>query len=543
MTLLQHHILALWLTALSTGGLGLLVFLAGPKKRLNQVFGLYSLAITWWALFESLFVGVSDRASADLLAYLEWPGVMFIAPTFFHTVCLLVNDKSKASRIVLRIAYTLTVFLEFAHLGPNLVIAGLRPVAYTALFSWLTPLGLPIPCLFFLLVNVALFKLYCAYRVAAGQRRTQLCYLLVASVIGYLGGSADWLLIFGLALPPLNPFGIYCVPLYSLATTYAVFQHRLLDVDIVIRKSVVYSLLVSLLTIGYFGSMYFLERVFQVTFGYSSIRVSLAAFAAMALLFQPLKVLIQHLVDRLIFRAPQQTVAKKLEVYEERAREGDRYKAVATLATGIAHELKNPLTSIKTFLEFFPERHGDPEFREQFQAAVGSAVGRLEQITHGLLDFSKPHPLQAEPVDLKAVLDDVLALTYHELQKKALTVTTAYTHNGSTVQGDASKLKQVFLNLILNAKEAMVSGGTLTVFTGAVNGHLEVHIADTGRGIHPKDIPHLFEPFFSKKAGGHGLGLSIVQGIVREHHGTITVHSTPGRGTTFTVRLPVSAAP
>jgi len=243
--------------------------------------------------------------------------------------------------------------------------------------------------------------------------------------------------------------------------------------------------------------------------------------------------------EELIFRAPQQTIAKKLEVYEERAREGERYRTVATLAAGIGHELKNPLASIQTFLEFFPQRREDPAFCQQFHEVMESEVKRLQQIAQGLMDFSKPQPLDMQPLEVGSVLGDVLVLTKAKLEESAIRVEAAYTHNGSVVMGDATQLKQVFLNLILNAKEAMEQGGTLTIATEAVNGHVEVRIADTGCGIHPKDLPHLFEPFFTRKATGNGLGLSIVQNIIHEHHGTITVQSAPGRGTTFTVRLPM----
>lgn len=540
MTLLQHHALALWLTTLTTAALGLLVFLAEPRRRLNQIFGVYSLSIAWWALFEGLACSAADKASATFFAYLEWPGVMFIAPTFFHTVCLLTENTKNVARIILRVAYVLTVVLVLVHILSNQVVAELRPVAYLPFFTRLTPLGLLVPVIFLILVNLALLKLYQAFRASVGLQRTRLRYLLAASVVGYLGGSADWLPVLGCYIPHLNPFGIYCVPLYSLATAYAIFQHRLLDVNVVIKKSVVYSLVVSLLTTGYFGAVYFLERAFQGVLRYDSPWISLAAFASMALLFQPLKMLVQRMVDFLLFRAPQHTMARRLEIYEAKALEGDRYKAAATFAAGIAHELKNPLTSIKTFLSFLPERHYDHAFREQFQETIGSAVERLEQISKSLLDFSMPRALSMQSVDIKAVLDSVLVLISHDFQLKSLRVEVMYSHNGEVVCGDPLKLQQAFLNLLLNAKDAMAAGGALTIFTGAVNGCLEIHIADTGCGIHPKDIPRLFEPFFSKKADGHGLGLSIVQSILREHRGTASVTSIPGRGTTVTVRLPIA---
>ena len=121
--------------------------------------------------------------------------------------------------------------------------------------------------------------------VSASHRagRTQLKYLFWASLIGYLGGSPDWCLVYGFHIPLINPFGLYGVPCYSIATAYAVLHHRLFDVNVVIRKSLVYSILVTTLTVGYFGMTYLVERLFQTTLGYQSVWLSLTAFALMAL--------------------------------------------------------------------------------------------------------------------------------------------------------------------------------------------------------------------------------------------------------------------
>ena len=543
MTLLQHHLVALGLIVATTTALGLFILLKKRGQAVSLLFIGYMFAVAWWSAWELWGQFSPNEAVATIRLRAEYAGVSLIPTLFYHGILLLVGIR-RQWELALSYGLSITFLVLIAVLRHPKILPDATPMAYLPFWGHAGPCYAWFLVFWIAVVVRALSTLWtAAWRADSTLRRSQLLLLVISSLVAYVGAVPEFIMKYGVQIPILNPFGLYLVPLHVICIAYAIVQFRLFDIHIVIRRSLVYSLVVTLLTVGYFGLVYGLEQAFRTTLGYHSFWVSVVAFALTALAFQPLKIGIQRFVDHLFFRASQQTVAKKLEVYEARAREGDRYKAVATLAAGIAHELKNPLTSIKTFLEFFPERHGDPAFRDQFLATVGSSVERLEQITHGLLDFSKPQATHTQPVDVKAVLDDVLALTRHELQKKALIVTTAYTHNGSVVQGDASKLKQCFLNLILNAKEAMASGGTLTIFTGAVNGHLEVHIADTGCGIHPKDLPHLFEPFFTKKAGGHGLGLSIVQSIVREHHGTITVASTPGRGTTFTVRLPVSTTP
>ena len=539
-TLLQHHVLALSLTALTTFGLGLLVFLANPRQRLNQIFGLYSLSISWWAAVEPMVVGAPDASAANLLAFLELPGIFFIAPTFLHTVLLVTGERTRSAKRLLTAAYTSGFLFLVLHLVFRAIIRPVRAVAYLPYFTNPTPLGCFVPLTFVILVNIGLFKLAHAYRHAVGQRRIQLCFLLWSSLIGYLGGSPDWFLKFGFHVPILNPFGIYGVSLYSIATTYAVFQHRLFNVNLVIRKSLIYSLLVTALTIGYFSLIYIIERTFQTTFGYQSVGLSLAAFALMALTFQPLKVGIQRLVDYLLFRAPREELVRKVERLEEEVRETERLKAVSVLAGGLAHEIKNPLASIKTFTEYLGSRYDELEFRDKFQKIVGGEVERINLIVQQLLNFAKPSPSQIVPLDVPKLLNETLDLLNSELVQRHVQVHKRY-KAAEQVLGDPQQLKQVFINLILNSLQAMNGEARLEIRTAVDGPNLFVTIADNGCGIAPKDLPHIFEPFYTTKATGTGLGLAVVHGIVREHGGRITVDSQIGHGTTLRVLLPLAA--
>ncbi len=563
MTLLQHHILALTLTAITTFGLGLLVFLADPKRRLNQIFGLYSLAISWWACFEALFcINCRDILSANFYSRLEWSGIFFIAPTFLHTVFLLIEERKRWAKQILVIAYASSSLFFILHVCFGRIIASLRPVAYLPLFSMLTLVGLLVPVAFFVFVNLGLFKLGCAYRNATGRRRIQLKYLFWGSLIGYVGGSPNWFLVFGFHIPGLNPFGIYGVPLYSIATTYAVLHHKLFDVHVVIRKSLVYSLLVTTLTVGYFSLVHAVEKGFQTTFGYHSVGLSLAAFALMALAFQPLKVGIQRLVDWLIFRVPQEELVRRVERLEVEVQQAEKLKAVSSLAAGLAHEIKNPLTSIKTFTEHLEEHYDDPAFRGKFKKIVGGEIERINLIVQQLLEFAKPVPPKLTPVEVPRLLDETLELLNSELVQRHVEVTRCYAAS-PRVLADPQQLKQVFLNLVLNSLQAMNGtppredgggrnperarqgeskdgAGRLEIQISANGSELVVTIADNGAGIAPKDLPHIFEPFFTTKAAGTGLGLAVVHGIIKEHGGRIEVDSRPSEGTRMTLHLPVA---
>ena len=540
MTLLEHHLLADALTAATTFGLGLLVFLAEPRRRLNQVFCLYSLSISGWAFSEYFVVGAPSKSVADFWSYLiTWPLVIFIAPTFLHTTLLATGENTRRSTL-LKIAYLVSFVFLCLHLFTRAITENPRTIGYVHFHNRVTYLGWSLPATFLILVNIALWKLRKAYKKASGQHRTQLKYLFWGSAVGYLGGSPDWFFVFGFYIPYLSPFGIYCVPLYSIAMAYAVLHHRLFEVNLIIRKSLVYSLLVTTLTVSYFGLVYVIEQVFKTTMGYKSFWVSLGAFATMALLFQPLKVGTQQLVDWLIFRAPQHELVRRLEKLEQEARKTEKLKAVTTLAAGLCHELRNPLQTIRTHAEFLPERYDDPAFRKRCTEVMKTEIGRIDEFLKQLMEFAKPKQPAFRQVEPHRILDSTLDLLSNEFVKRQVRLDKQYRANGAHLRGDPDQLRQVILNLILNALEAIGQRGKILVKTSQENGWFTLEVADTGPGIDPKILPKLFEPFITTKPDGNGLGLSIVHDIVREHRGNISAQSHPGQNTVFTITLPVS---
>lgn len=247
---------------------------------------------------------------------------------------------------------------------------------------------------------------------------------------------------------------------------------------------------------------------------------------------------------------------KRLERNVHRA---DRLSSIGTLAAGMAHEIKNPLVSIKTFAQLLLTRFQDPDFRDTFTEIVPHEVDRIDTIVSRLLDFARPKPVQFEARNLQSLVNEVLALVENQTRKGAITVTTEMPENEIAVFGDEQQLHQVFLNLILNAIEAMknTEGGSLRVKATLDHVHLRtrggpglteaecvrVAIADTGCGIPANAMQELFTPFYTTKTDGCGLGLAVVHGIVTEHGGDIDVSSLPGQGTTFIVTLPLAAKP
>ena len=212
------------------------------------------------------------------------------------------------------------------------------------------------------------------------------------------------------------------------------------------------------------------------------------------------------------------------------------------LAAGMAHEIKNPLTSIKTFTEYLPHKYDDPAFREKFTRIVTQEVGKITSLVQRLLDFAKPAPPHLQPTHVSQLLEETLEFLSSDCLKQRIQIERAYGSDGATIQADHQQLRQVFLNLLLNSLEAMDgNGGTLSVSTTKQDARLAVTITDTGPGIPNEHLPRLFDPFFTTKPTGTGLGLSIVHRLVTEHRGTITFDSPLRHGTRCTLTFPLSS--
>ena len=246
-----------------------------------------------------------------------------------------------------------------------------------------------------------------------------------------------------------------------------------------------------------------------------------------------------------------------LKRLEHQIRRSDRLASLGTLSAGIAHEIKNPLVSIKTFAQLLPERYQDSDFRETFSNLIGHEIDRIDSLVNQLLRFARPAKPLLKPMHVHDVLEKSLKLVGHRLYQEEIKLARYWSADVDTIRADADQLEQVFLNFFLNAMDAMKKGGELTVATeiqragewlaavadphGGDDVHevLRITIRDNGEGIRTEDIPHVFDPFFTTKDYGTGLGLSVVHGIIEEHGGQIEVESELEKGTAFHILLPL----
>lgn len=236
---------------------------------------------------------------------------------------------------------------------------------------------------------------------------------------------------------------------------------------------------------------------------------------------------------------------------EEAVRHADRLSTLGTLAAGLAHEIKNPLGGIKGAAQLLElELPADSELRDNVRVMIRE-VDRVNRIVEELLGLSSPRRLKLAKVNLHKVLGDIVALQKRSAQGKNVTFQQQFDPSIPPILADEGLLTQLFLNLVKNAEEAVDDGGMIKIVSRVISDYsmtqkgerrsrmVAVEVSDNGRGIDREQLEHLFTPFFTTKTTGTGLGLAICQKIVSEHRGMIKVESPPGKGTTFTVMLPL----
>jgi two-component system, NtrC family, sensor kinase len=244
-----------------------------------------------------------------------------------------------------------------------------------------------------------------------------------------------------------------------------------------------------------------------------------------------------------LFRAFNRMISE-LEEHQEELLQSRKISAIGTLTSGIAHELNNPINNIVLTAESLKEDFGEVE-REEALGLIQDILVQAERasdIVKGLLDFSRSERPELEPVSIMSVIDDTLKLVRNQLMLSGIQVDKEIAPEVPPISGDKKSLQQVFLNLFINAIQAMPDGGTLIVKVWADrNQWLHVEIKDTGQGIDPANLPHIFDPFYTTKEVGRGtgLGLSVTYGIIEKHGGHIEAHSKLGEGAIFSITLPV----
>jgi signal transduction histidine kinase len=230
---------------------------------------------------------------------------------------------------------------------------------------------------------------------------------------------------------------------------------------------------------------------------------------------------------------------------EDKLNNAERQAAIGRLTQAVAHEIRNPLNVINLSIDHVASKYApeDEKRREQFSRILSSIrdeVARLKRLLSDLLNYGRPPRLAMETFDLSKLVDETIDLIQPQADDQGVKVSVEKDSVVADVRGDRERLKSCFSNIAINALQAMPSGGELSLHIAQVNGSVEVTVSDTGVGISEEALGKVFEPYFSTKQAGFGLGLAVTKAVVEEHQGSVEVRSQPNLGTTFVVRLPAA---
>jgi len=694
--MVNWYILASLLTACASFLLGLFVFLRDRKKTVNGIYFLLNLIICAWSFGFAMMFNAPSKTMGLFWARFLNMGAILIPVLFLHfcTFLLQINEKKKKSLIT---AYLVTSII----LVLNLTNLHIKDVAPKLSFKYY-----PIPGMFYLLylcmfsyyIVYALSLLFQEYKKSFGMKQNQLRYVLIASIIGFGGSTMLFLPMFSINVPPL---GYLFISIYAVVVTYAIIKHRLMDINIVLKKGTINILLLGLMFLPSLGICIFFEKIFLGSINIPLTLIISLLFIVVIYLSPRVKPQVEDVVDRIIFKdkfryqktlsdlskvmvsildlkllsqkiidtltqeieiegaslfimdeekgwyypivctgagcdevkkfilsrdepftarlkkkkdifireelrqservyaeamekmqaevtipllwkdelvgvlnlghkvtrdmynledldllktlANQATIAiENAKMYDalkktkSRMQRADRLASLGTLTAGLAHEIRNPLVAVKTFLQLLPEKYDDDEFRNYFLSVASGEVDRISSLVTELLDFSRPSEPQLREENINEILDKMVTLVTTETKKKNLKITRNLGEHLPFIQVDKDQIKQVFLNILLNAVQATPENGEITIVTRSFakspgETFLQIEVKDTGPGIPAQELELIFTPFYTTKTQGSGLGLSITHQIVEEHHGYIEVDSQVGSGTSFTINLPLNA--
>lgn len=242
----------------------------------------------------------------------------------------------------------------------------------------------------------------------------------------------------------------------------------------------------------------------------------------------------------------QRTTEKLGEVYRElqssfeQIKRADKLSAVGQLSAGLAHEIRNPLASIDGAAEILEENSVNPEIRKETVGIIRKECARLNRLLSSLLDFARPRAPEWHSIEVAHMLESVVQLLSHSTAK-GISFQAYADGTLSRISGDPEQIRQVILNLAINAAQAMPGGGEVRLVARQQGPEVVIDVVDQGEGIPEENLEKIFDPFFTTKHDGTGLGLSVVHRVVAQHHGTVSASRNAGAGMTFTLRLPAAS--
>jgi signal transduction histidine kinase len=517
---------------ISTLIMAVFVGLAKPRRPEARLWALLSLLVSIWFLGRFKILNAASPADAFFWQRVMYFGAVPLDVVYFHFVLAFIGCEKR--RIVLWVGYAMTTALVLLNFTTHLFVMEMIPTKYFGLFEVPGPIYHIHTLIYAVYPSYGVYLLVRARRTVDRVRRNQLDYVILASIIGFMSGFSTIPAVFKTNFPPVGgPF----VSVYAFIVFYAIFKHQLMDIRVVIKRTLLYSTVSAILVAVYVGIISILTKALEGYFVHAPAFSSAVAAAAIALLFHPLRARLQFWLDR---HFPRESLDQNM------LRE----------ATGhFVHEIKRPLANISmpaqlALTELDRMEHGGsdwkegaPELRRKLEYILresmnaGDTMEAIRALSSGTLQTP-------QPVDLEQLLNRVLEREQSRIVQQKIEVIPAFENPAPVVSGNPKQLEIAIANIVKNAVDAM-AGMTegkprrLRLSIQSQTDAVQIGIEDSGPGIPRADLPKLFDPWFSTKgSSGMGIGLFLTREVLRLHGAGIEVDSYDGEGCRFRLTFP-----
>lgn len=528
------------------------------KRSTNKVayyFGWHIFTAGMWGV-GAFLIGLNFPKIAWYLWSYSYAIVLFIPVTLMHSVLHMTGNKY--IRPIMVVCYGQAVILAGACLfdsGPYSMLHIANPRfmfdQYTVYLG--TPLYITSFVLWQTVVGSANMILLWHY-IKRPEQKQMLKILFLAIAIGFGGGTTNFFQIFGWNFYPWGNFG---VSVYTILIGYTILQHKFLDITFVLRKGLVYTLLIGMISVFYFVTILLFEPVISRFIGQGGTASGLLAAIILGVVYAPMRLRIEYFVDATIFRGYHQQITRQNQLMQEELSRSKKFGMMSDITKGVISEIAVPLQEIRSRSQSGLSKLDDKEYMSQVSQTIDQQVDKINDLVQKLLKFSTPEALALKHASIHNVIEDVLEIMKKEFeQKKIELVKDLQTKESEILTIDPVQIRQAFYNLMKFGAEDMKGGGTMVVHTGVkhaslvrqekrqegVEKYFEMVIKDSGAGIPKERLATIFDPFYGSQAKAgedSGLELSIAHRIIKDHGGAIYVESGEGKGTTFTVEIPV----
>jgi len=398
--------------------LGIFIFIRNPRNHKNFSFFVLMLTVAFWSFGYAFWQLSREAAVALFWMKILVAGVILITPTFLQSTYSILGRLNNKNKKILLFCYLISICFEIFN-AKALLYSSINP--HYNLGFWPSPTYyFNFFLIFWICLLIYAFYLLIKLRpLFSDIEKRRIDYFIIGSIICFLGGISNWPNWYKIYCPPvLTPLVSIGMVIYA----YAIIRYRLFDITIVIRKGIAYSLLVTLITLLYLLFVFIGEKFLQGLMGYRSLFVSIISACAIAILFNPLRSNIQNFIDKYFFKGTLESLSLEHEKLREQLFHTEKLAYVGKLASSIVHEIKNPLTAIKTYTEYLPQKYQDPKFREKFQSLIPREIERINQVVHQLLDLSKPRKPILKTIELTCVIDSTVLLLENNFKKKNISI-------------------------------------------------------------------------------------------------------------------------